>query len=104
MIRAKFSPKAEHDLNDISDHIAADNPPAAEVVRRTILGTADLLAQHPELGRRIRNAKARHQQIRWFVAPKFPNCLIFYQPSAETVMVARVPHAAQDWTRFFSQG
>ena len=101
MIRARFSPKAAHDLDEVSHHIAADNPEAAERVRRTILNTADFLAQHPELGRRIRNAAPRHAQIRWFVVPRFHNYLIFYQPFQETVMVVRVLHAAQDWTRFF---
>jgi toxin ParE1/3/4 len=102
MMRARFSPKAARDLDEISGYIAADNPEAAERVRRIILNTADLLAQHPELGRRIRKAAARHLQIRWFVVPKFRNYLIFYQPFQETIVVVRVLHAAQDWTRFFS--
>jgi plasmid stabilization system protein ParE len=101
MIRARFSPKAAHDLDEASHHIAADNPEAAERVRQTILNTSDFLGQHPELGRRIRNAAVRHSQIRWFVVPKFRNYLIFYQPFQETVMVVRVLHAAQDWTRVF---
>jgi len=102
MIRARFSPKAIRDLEEISALIAADNPDAAARVRLTILYTADFIAQHPEIGRRIRNAAERHQQIRWFVAPKFRNYLIFYRPFQETVMVIRVLHAARDWTRFFA--
>jgi plasmid stabilization system protein ParE len=101
MIRARFSPRAARDLEEISGYIATDSPEAAERVRRIILNTADLLAQHPELGRRIRKAATRHSQIRWFVVPKFHNYLIFYQPFQKTVMVVRVLHAAQDWTRFF---
>jgi len=73
MIRARFSPKAVRDLDEHCGHIAADNPEAAERVRRTILSAADLLAQHRELGRRIRKAEPRHAQIRWFVVPKFRN-------------------------------
>lgn len=103
MTRAKFSPKAERDLDEIFRYIFADNPDAASRVRRTILNTADFLAQHRELGRRIRNASPRHEQIRWFVVPRFHNYLIFYQPFQETIMVVRVFHAAQDWTRFFPQ-
>ncbi len=101
MIQARFSPKAARDLDEISDFIASDNPAAAERVRQYILNTADLLAKHPELGRRIRNAPFRHQQIRWIVVPKFRNYLIFYQSFQDGVMVVRVLHAAQDWTRFF---
>jgi len=77
MIRARFSPKAARDLDEISNLIAADNPEAAARVRRTILNTADFLAQHPEIGRRIRKAAARHLQIRWLVVPKFRNYLVF---------------------------
>jgi toxin ParE1/3/4 len=101
MIRAKFSPKAGRDLDGIVGFIASDNPEAARRVRNTILDIADLLAANPELGRKIRNASPRHAQIRWFVVPKFRNYLIFYQPFQNTVMVVRVLHAAQDWTRFF---
>jgi len=53
MTGARFSPKAERDLDEISHHIAADNPEAAERVRQNILNTADFLSQHRELGRRI---------------------------------------------------
>ncbi|MDD5139877.1 MAG: type II toxin-antitoxin system RelE/ParE family toxin [Verrucomicrobiales bacterium] len=101
MIHARFSPKAAHDLDEIVRFIASDNPDAAQRVRNTILDVADLLAQNRELGRHVRNASPRHAQIRWFVVPKFRNYLIFYQPFQETVMVVRVLHAAQDWTRFF---
>ena len=101
MIQARFSPKAGRDLDEHCGYIAADNPDAAARLRQIILNTSDFLAQHPELGRRIRNAAPRHAQIRWFVVPKFRNYLIFYQPFQETVIVVRVLHAAQDWTRFF---
>jgi plasmid stabilization system protein ParE len=60
MIKARLSPKAGRDLDEHCGHIAADNPSAAERVRRTILNTADFLAQHREFGRRILKAGPRH--------------------------------------------
>lgn len=102
MIRARFSPRATRDLEGIRNFIAKDDPDAAERVRETILDTADLLAKHPELGRRIHGATARHQNIRWVVVPRFRNYLVFYRPFQDTIMVVRVLHAAQDWTRFFA--
>ena len=66
------------------NYVAADNLEAAYRVRHVILNTADFLAQHPELGRRIRNAARRHIRIRWFVVPRFRNYLIFYQPYQNT--------------------
>jgi plasmid stabilization system protein ParE len=104
MIQARFSPRAVRDLDSHCAHIAADDPEASERVRQVILNTADFLAQHRELGRRIRHAAPRHTQIRWFVVPKFRNYLIFYQPYQETIMVVRVLHAAEDWTRHFPSG
>ena len=50
MNQAKFSPRAERDLDEIFNHLFADNPDAANKIRETILATADLCAQHPELG------------------------------------------------------
>jgi plasmid stabilization system protein ParE len=100
--RARFSPRAERDLDEIFQHIAGENPVAAERVHRTILNTSDFPAQHTELGRRIRKASPRLRQIRWFVVPRLRNYLIFYQPVQETIVVVRVLHAAQDWTRSFS--
>ena len=104
MIRAGFSPRAALDLDGIFNQIAADNPEAAARVWTAILNSADLLAQYPELGRRLRKAPTRHLQTRWFVVPKFRNYLIFYQPFQKTIVVIRVLHAAQDWTRFFPAG
>ncbi|MGA3265283.1 MAG: type II toxin-antitoxin system RelE/ParE family toxin [Verrucomicrobiota bacterium] len=104
MIRARFSPKAGRDLDEIFRLISSNDPEAAQRVRDSILALADFLAQNPELGGKIRNAVPRHAQIRWFVVPRFRNYLIFYQPFQETVMVVRVLHAAQDWTRFFPPG
>jgi len=101
MIQARFSPKAVRDLEEHCGYIAGDNPEAATRVRETILHVADFLAAHQALGRRICKAAPRHAQIRWFVVPRFRNYLIFYQPHQETIMVIRVLHASQDWTRFF---
>jgi plasmid stabilization system protein ParE len=101
MIRARFSPRAIRDLDEHCNFIAGDNSEAAMRVRQAILNLADFLSQHPELGRRVRNATLRHKDVRWFVVPKFRNYLIFYQPHKETILVIRVLHAAQDWTRFF---
>ena len=101
MRRARFSPKAERDLDGICPYIAAQNPGAAQCVRRSILATADFLADNSELGGQILKGPARHAQTRWFVVPRFRNYLIFYRPFQETIAVIRILHAAQDWTRHF---
>ena len=101
MSRARLSPRAVRDLEEVCRSIATDNPDAAEQVRHTVLDTADLLAQHRDLGRTITGASPRHADIRWLVVPKYRNYLIFYRPHHDTIMVVRILHAARDWTRFF---
>jgi len=101
MIRARLSPRAERDLDEICYYIAAGNADAATRVRHTILDIADFLALNPALGRRILKATPRHAAVRWLVVPKYRNYLIFYQPFENTIVVVRVLHAARDWTRFF---
>lgn len=98
---ARFSPQAARDLDEHCERIAADNPTAAGQVRSAIFDYSDLVAQHPGIGRRIKGAGARHTQIRWLVVPTYRNYLVFFQPYADSIMVVRVLHAAQDWTRFF---
>jgi plasmid stabilization system protein ParE len=98
---AKISRKARADLERIRDRIAQSDPAAAERVWVAVLDIADLLAENVEAGRRITNANVRHADVRWFVIPRFRNYLIFYRVHNETILVLRVLHAAQDWTRFF---
>ncbi len=88
-------------MDTLRDFIAADNVDAAVRVRLTILDTADLLAVTPGIGRRIRNAGSRYNDIHWLVVPKFRNYLIFYRPFEDTIMVVGILHAARDWTQFF---
>jgi plasmid stabilization system protein ParE len=35
------------------------------------------------------------------VVPRFRNYLIFYRPFGDSIMVIRILHSAQDWTRLF---
>ena len=103
MNSAKISRRAERDLEEIRDYIATENPEAAERVWQAFLDTADLLARNAEIGRHILNASPRHADVRWFVVPRFRNYLLFYRPFQDTILVLRVLHASQDWTRFFGK-
>jgi plasmid stabilization system protein ParE len=98
---ARVSKRAQLDLKAIREHIAKDNPEAAGRVWEAFLQTADLLADNIEAGNKIISASQRHGEVRWFANPRFRNYLIFYKPHENTILVLRVLHAAQDWTRFF---
>jgi plasmid stabilization system protein ParE len=101
MHSARLSPQAVRDLDELHQHIAADNPTVAAQVRTAILDFADFITQHPGLGRRISGASERQAQIRWLVVPSYRSYLVFFQPHEKSIMVVRILHAARDWTRFF---
>ena len=101
MTTALVSKRAQQDLKRIKEHIAKADPEAAETVRSTILDIADLPAQTVEAGNRVINAPERFRDVRWFVVPRFRNYLISYRPHKDGILVIRILHAAQDWTRFF---
>jgi plasmid stabilization system protein ParE len=98
---AKISKRAHRDLQGIQQHIARNNPQAANRVWQTFLDTADLLASNITAWQAVVNASPRHQDVRSFLIPRFQNYLIFYRPYEDTIMVLRVLCAAQDWKRFF---
>jgi toxin ParE1/3/4 len=100
---ARISRRAERDLEEIRDYIATENPEAAKRVWQAFLDTADFLARNVEIGRHILNAGPRQADVRWFVVPRFRNYLIFYRPLQGSILVLRVLHASQDWTRFFGK-
>lgn len=103
MSSAKISRRAQRDLEEIREYIATENPEAAEHVWQAFLDTADLLARNVGIGRHILDASPRHADVRWFIVPRFRNYLVFYRPFQDTILVLRVLHASQDWTRFFGK-
>lgn len=76
---------AIHELDEIADYIALDNPLAAsELVQRVFAHVAQL-ADHPESGSRPLELKgSRYRQI------VEPPCRIFYRINGESVIVLYV--------------
>lgn len=90
-----FTVQAEHDLEEIGDYIAADNPSRAvsfvrEIREHCLKISASPLAYvaRPELGKDIRScAHGRY--------------LILFQSSDEDVLIVRVLHGARDLPALF---
>jgi toxin ParE1/3/4 len=89
-MRLVFAAPAERDLDRIVEHIALDNPDAAENVYRAIIGCAERLADFPELGRIGRLPGTRELPV-----PSLPY-LIVYEVAAKTVTILAVFHGARD--------
>ncbi|MEN6534281.1 MAG: type II toxin-antitoxin system RelE/ParE family toxin [Bryobacteraceae bacterium] len=79
---------AAHDLEEIVDYIALDNPVAAEGVYRGIVEAAQKLPQFPALGRPGRHPETRELSVSPY--------LIVYRVGPEAVTILAVFHTARD--------
>jgi toxin ParE1/3/4 len=96
-----FNPVAVADLEELTCHIAQDNPVTAEAVRENILDTAERLALHPGLGIRPRFSAPRFASIRFFPADQYPTYLLFYRELEDKIEVLRVLHGARNLPPLF---
>lgn len=91
MTRILRSVLALRDLDDIWYHIARDNLAAADALIARIEDTCQMLAREPELGQfrpELPTGRYRSFSVGRYV--------IYYRPTDDGVMVARVLHGARD--------
>lgn len=82
--------QARADLLNIVEHIAQDNPDAAEKLAEAIEAKAEKLKSHPALFR-----VGRKRGTRELVAHE--NYLVIYRVQGDEVEILRVKHVAQQW-------
>jgi toxin ParE1/3/4 len=94
-MRVVFSVRAEHDLEEIGDYIAAENPSRAVSFIQEIQEQCSKIAMSPlayiaraELGKDIRSC----------VHGRY---LIVFRPSDEDVLIVRILHGARNLARLF---
>jgi addiction module RelE/StbE family toxin len=87
----RWSPEAAEDLDRISRRILLDNPAAARRVANTIYKTLGSLTRSP-----LRGRIGRIEGTRELVFTPLPYIAV-YRVREDTVEIARVYHAAQDW-------
>lgn len=87
-----LSPKAELDIEEISDYIFIDNPSASAKWLKDIFAKFDLIASMPEIGRKL----PRHP--RQLMILPFGAYIIIYEKTEKTkILIVRVIHAARQW-------
>ena len=89
-MKLRISEPAKNDLIEIYQHIAAENPAAAERLLKIFQEKFELLSKFPAAGRE------RNELIvglRSFPVGKY---LILYQPAGEILEIVRVRHGATD--------
>jgi toxin ParE1/3/4 len=87
----RLSHLADGDLDEIRDHIQAQNPRAANEQIDKLFDALESLADAPELGERREDLA---QDIRTFVVRPY---VIFYYPAVDGIHVARIIHGARDF-------
>lgn len=92
MPAVRWAPRAVDDLERIFRYLEKSHPAAALRVVQSIYEAASSLQTFPERGRISRRPGARE-----LVCAPWPYILV-YRIELQTVEIARVWHAAQDWT------
>lgn len=85
----EWSPRSGRNIASIRDHIAADNPAAAQAVLNEIRRTAESLRDFPLLGHPGRRSGSRELVLR-----RHPYTLI-YRITASKIGIVAVIHQAQ---------
>ncbi|BBK39367.1 plasmid stabilization protein [Allostella sp. ATCC 35155] len=93
MRRLAVTEPAGRDLAQLVDHIATDNPAAAERVFRAIDAAMQRLRRFPNLGRRGRLPGTRELPV-----PALPYLLV-YENDIDSVIILAVLHGARDVDR-----
>lgn len=81
---------ATDDLVSIVDHIADENPDAAQALKNEIEEKVAQLPENPQLYRVGRVDRTREMVVR-------PNYIVVYAETTDMVSILRVLHAAQQW-------
>lgn len=91
---------ADQDVDDIADHIRADNQDAAVRFVGAVQEAYALLAHYPRAGPARRTRSPRLAGLRhWPLGGSFSNYLIFYLERDFGVEILRVVHGARDLER-----
>jgi toxin ParE1/3/4 len=89
-VRIRYTQPALADLETILGYLAARTPQGARRVQARIRMLVDLLSLHPMIGARTDDPGIRRLPI-----PPYPY-LVFYEATAEEVVIHAVRHAARD--------
>ena len=86
----RYTPKALAELADILAYVAERSPQGARKVQARMQAITALLAQYPHCGQ-----LTSESGLRRIVTPPYPY-LIFYEATAEEVVIIGVRHAARE--------
>lgn len=94
-MRLKWTRAASQDLESVERYISRDNPDAAIDTVLEIIRRAEVLAEHPGMGR-----PGRVEGTRELVLSGLPY-VVPYIHQGDTVIILRVLHGAMKWPESF---
>jgi toxin ParE1/3/4 len=94
-VRLKWTRAASQDLESVERYISRDNPDAAIDTVLEIIRRAEVLAEHPGMGR-----PGRVEGTRELVLSGLPY-VVPYIHQGDTVIILRVLHGAMKWPESF---
>jgi len=95
MPRIVLTPQAHQDLEDLFDHLDAQQPRLSDRFAETFDRTCGLHLKHPLMGASSEDLapNLRHFTV-W-------NYVVFYRPAADGLEILRILHGARDLPSFF---
>ena len=87
----EWSARARTDLRELQSYIAQDSPHYARQFVEKIFKAVETLAEHPQIGRKVR--EANREDIRELI---FQNYRIIYRIKPEHVYIVTVLHGGRD--------
>lgn len=102
-MKLRYTPEAISDLQSIKQYIKSTlrNPTAAARIVKMILDSCSALKSFPESGASISALTGYETDIRMLV---YENYIALYRIDDDTISVARIVHAKQDYMRILLRG
>ena len=97
----RIYPQVYDSIEDIKEHIAADNPDAAQDVAKYIFTNIRGLKQFPNRGLNLSNRINRPSKYKYILS--YEVYAILYYVEGDTVHVADVTHSARDFSALFDK-
>ena len=87
----RWTKGADRNLDQVAEHIARANPPAATATIRKIIETAQMLADYPAVGKRGRERGSRELHVAGLPY------IVIYAVHEEELVIIRVLHTAMKY-------
>jgi toxin ParE1/3/4 len=88
-VTVRYTRRALRELAAILDYIEAESPQGAQNVKRRLQAVAQVLVEHPRIGR-----VTNEEDVRRFVVSPYPY-VIFYRPMPSGIVIHSIRHAAR---------